>query len=487
MSWDRVGTMKKIDMAGESAMAKIRGQRDAGKGVGVQDRWKLAKGKDERWDNFTKRKDSEDQQDQQASTSSHNRSRVPPAIASRRPPATATATATQAAPPPPPARTNSSANAGNGKSYIEFSKFNQQDKEAFFGVLDQFFNHKLSISSPSSTSKSNARPTPHPPSPPPSFNSIPPPIYTPPTQESAPTPPSRTNSTNNSSRGPPPPTAPRSNPSSTFHLLTASTTSPDDPCSALSAATFFVYPDSFPEWKSQWYTSKTDRQPPNLKDRKDILWKCSTSYTGTSNEMIGSVFFSDLSFLIYSVKWDSNRSETFEIVVEYKDIPATLDQESLKAASATYGNVIAEFAEDAENSGKPVGDGECWTLADQALKYVNDLLKSDGREDFLLETIGRTHGHLIFAGEGGSSKEEQVGRWRGGDRKRDDWGGVRRGDIVEWYKTTCSEVGARKGSWVSQPENALHLEPNIHAYSKVLQPSQTVNSGRSRTYCDYYF
>lgn len=437
MNWDRVGTMKKIDDAGESLMKKVRNQREAGKGVGVQERWKMAQGKDERWEQSKKQKDQDESEPSSVASSSHTR--VPPTRPpSLRPSVASRNSINSAPPPPPPARSNSSISTNSSKKdYIEFSKFTEQDKLAFFQVLDRFFNDKLSTSTSQDL----------------------PPIYSPPDPSSGPKPPSRT-STNPipQSRGPAPTITPRAPPtstsastSSTFPLLTASSSSIDDPCSALSTATFFVYPESFPEWtQDQWYTSTTDRQPPNLKNRKDILWKCSTSYMGSSHKMIGSVFFQDLSMLIYQISWDSNRSSDYQVQVEYKDIPQTLDNESLKEASEIYGESIARFAEMSEIGGRPIGDGECWTLAKEAIDNVNKELESKGRSDLkALSTIGRTHGHLIFAGQGARNKEDQKGRWRGGDRKREEWGGVRRGDIVEWYRSTCSEVGARKGSWVS--------------------------------------
>ena len=66
-----------------------------------------------------------------------------------------------------------------------------------------------------------------------------------------------------------------------------------------------------------------------------------------------------------------------------------------------------------------------------------------------VEGIGRTHGHLIYAATPAG------GRWRGGDLARAEWGGVRRGDILEWREARCSVVGAPQGSYmdIGAPEH----------------------------------
>lgn len=74
-----------------------------------------------------------------------------------------------------------------------------------------------------------------------------------------------------------------------------------------------------------------------------------------------------------------------------------------------------------------------------------------------MQTIGRTHGHLIFACRA-DEVHGQIGRWRGGDRIRNHWGGIRRGDIIEYRAAKLGIAGQpgatmRMGNPPSQPDH----------------------------------
>jgi len=74
---------------------------------------------------------------------------------------------------------------------------------------------------------------------------------------------------------------------------------------------------------------------------------------------------SDRSKAIVKVTQESNKS-TAEVFAEiYPYIP--LDEEKLEESSRQFGPSIVQFA--VERLGKRVGNGECWTLADEAVKY----------------------------------------------------------------------------------------------------------------------
>jgi hypothetical protein len=115
-----------------------------------------------------------------------------------------------------------------------------------------------------------------------------------------------------------------------------------------------------------------------------------------------------------------------------------MDRTALVEAHETYGETIAAFAEGFVGTGEYCARGECWDLADQALKYFDEF-------DYVpkpVPSLSRTHGHLIFEGRA-DGKGRTRGRWRGGDDR------VRRGDIVEWRNVKINVVGARAGSWVT--------------------------------------
>ena len=85
---------------------------------------------------------------------------------------------------------------------------------------------------------------------------------------------------------------------------------------------------------------------------------------------------------------------------------------------------MAAFAERAVASGRPVDRGECWDVANAALKNIVAT-----RPDLPapIPSIARTHGHLIFEARPGN------GRWRGGDTQ------IRRGDVAEWRRAKLGD------------------------------------------------
>ncbi|CAO1616609.1 unnamed protein product [Parajaminaea phylloscopi] len=225
--------------------------------------------------------------------------------------------------------------------------------------------------------------------------------------------------------------------------LTASRASSDQPCQALSAATFFCYPASFPEWASSppWFATSVNssapaslRIPPHLEHTNDRAWKASGEMQtqrrpdGTTQReevQFGCVLFGDLSSLWYRIKFDaSDPAQTFECNVAYAEPPsAWSDSALLEASAASYGELVARFCEARE--GTVVGNGECWTLAHDALAQVNSE-QGWPEESWALTSVGRTHGHLIYFASADAAQPAR-GLWRGGDV-----GNVRRGDILEW-------------------------------------------------------
>jgi hypothetical protein len=113
----------------------------------------------------------------------------------------------------------------------------------------------------------------------------------------------------------------------------------------------------------------------------------------------------------------------------------------LQQAAETYGAAVASFAESAAGSGRPVGHGECWDVAHEALLHAESLF---GPHDAPILSTARAHGHLLFCGKPG------VGRWRGGDDR------FRAGDIVEWRKV---RIGGQYGAFslLGEPDHTAVL------------------------------
>ncbi|KAL6298409.1 hypothetical protein BKA93DRAFT_811399 [Sparassis latifolia] len=195
-------------------------------------------------------------------------------------------------------------------------------------------------------------------------------------------------------------------------------------CAALDLAQYFT-PST--HWDSSWYTN-TSPMPPPLQGNGEIAFTAAWEMHGSCKTLYAGVIFADLSMCWFSVQFststqsDPNDSRGVRRGAQYLPCPAAMDHAALVEAHETYGETVAGFAESFEGTGEFCGRGECWDLADGALKYFDQF-------DYVpkpVPSISRTHGHLMFEGKVADKGRVQVGRWRGGDDR------VRRGDIVEW-------------------------------------------------------
>ncbi|PWN87485.1 hypothetical protein FA10DRAFT_186486, partial [Acaromyces ingoldii] len=180
-------SMSKLDEWGAAQKKKYQTSTNAGPKASVGDRLKLARGIDDRWEKTSKSKQQDDGADegedphnivprriqapaaasrfagpskgppppppQRSGTSSHSMATPATVPAVRGPPPTLPRRMDNengtSNPPPsygqitrPPAPPPRSATQSEGPGYIEFSKFTQADKEAFFELLDEFFESK---------------------------------------------------------------------------------------------------------------------------------------------------------------------------------------------------------------------------------------------------------------------------------------------------------------------------------------------------------
>ncbi|KAE8225336.1 hypothetical protein CF319_g1889 [Tilletia indica] len=200
--------MKKIDDVSASALGKLKQQQNA-QGSSVADRWKLAKGQDERWERSGAARANSGDADAGAAGGEHDTAAAAPFTVRARaahlgsgstpvnkgppppPPARLGAAATPpppparqpsygvdsvspattgAGPPPPPPRgagasaastnpylhtaaagphTGRAAAAGASQAMIpKFSELDETEKEAFFSLLDEYFDRRSQRSSP---------------------------------------------------------------------------------------------------------------------------------------------------------------------------------------------------------------------------------------------------------------------------------------------------------------------------------------------------
>jgi len=171
-----------------------------------------------------------------------------------------------------------------------------------------------------------------------------------------------------------------------------------------------------------WYQTNAPWPPlPPGVDRAHARWAPSSGLImGDMRTMIGSGTFSDLSVCFYYLEYPTAPHDPSDSRVQrrawYTNKPEYMDAEPLVRGHNTYGEDIASFAESYQDTGVHVTNGECWSLASEAIKVATE--RHPGQMP--IPSMSRMHGHLIYCGKPGQ------GRWRGGDTQ------VRRGDIVEW-------------------------------------------------------
>ncbi|TFK37569.1 hypothetical protein BDQ12DRAFT_724023 [Crucibulum laeve] len=220
-------------------------------------------------------------------------------------------------------------------------------------------------------------------------------------------------------------------------------------------------------WPNSWYASATHNAiPPPLEGNTDITWNGAWQSYGINTTIYMGILFSDLSIFWGTIEYDSSQPSNKSKVkrdAAYLPRPRPLDQAALVEASETYGDTIASFAESFLGTGEYCARGECWDLANEALKYFADF-------DYVpkpVPSISRTHGHLIYEGKAGSKGAAEIGRWRGGDDR------IRRGDIVEWRRV---KIEGLRGSYfkLGDPDHTAVIVSDL-----VLKGAGTLQDGKS--------
>lgn len=240
-------------------------------------------------------------------------------------------------------RRSKSEGARDGKKKVDWKNLSKDDKRVFFGWLDEFFGRKLKIKIRSRKSEPSKYVVEAPEKP-----SGPPPI---PTW-------SRPSQTSLSDQD----TLEMSHPPPTTHGS-----------SALDLALYFS-PDSY--WDSAWYL--TSELPPPLLEHLPPTYATSWEQRGHTKTVFGGILFADLSMCWYTVQFDVTRQDAnpndmsaVRRSAKYLPRPAAQDRAALVAAHETYGETIAAYAESFDGTGQYCARGECWDLANEALKYFD--------------------------------------------------------------------------------------------------------------------
>ncbi|KAL5520559.1 hypothetical protein ACEPAG_9783 [Sanghuangporus baumii] len=368
--------------------------------------------------------------------------------------------------------TNDSADANVDIDKIDWANLSPEDKETFFGWLDEFFAQYIEkmqgvhlddnaaegrqVKVVENTTGNRGRRTP----PPTAITPAPP---APPVRPASEAPVA-------SGRGAPPPIKSWSKPTveptpsySHEHLQPKVEFKSSYPppttygSQALDLACYF-HPST--EWDTPWYASQ-GAIPPLLQTNPHRLYKAQMISRGDARSVTFAVLFCDLSAAWVSVSYSNSTTKVTERSAKYLDVPEPLNGEELRGASEVYGETIASYAESFLGSGQFCGRGECWDLAAEALKFVTS--SASPSIPAPIPSLGRTHGHLIFVGRA-SRGGRQEGQWRGGDDR------VRRGDIVEWRSVRIARVGDPPGGYaiLGDPEHTAVVTRDSVPYSPQL-------------------
>ena len=92
--------------------------------------------------------------------------------------------------------------------------------------------------------------------------------------------------------------------------------------------------------------------------------------------------------------------------------------------------------------GSQVGDGECWTLANNALKAVAAKCSSRGQEP-CMASQSYIHGYLMYSFVQSASRPEPQGKVKDA--------GVARGDVIQLYKAHFKYPGGEM--WAGAPDH----------------------------------
>ncbi|KAM0129221.1 hypothetical protein ACHAP3_007954 [Botrytis cinerea] len=158
----------------------------------------------------------------------------------------------------------------------------------------------------------------------------------------------------------------------------------------------------------------------------------------------------DLSTTKIKLVWDaSDPGRTVRAEQRHIAPPGKLGQRELELHGDRYGESVAQWCE--AQMGTQVGNGECWTLANEGLKAVAQDCRERG-EEACMSSQGYVHGYKVFEFKNG---RVEVG---GGVREA----GVRRGDVVQFLEAHFRDSrGGQK--WAGAPDHTsvvVGVQPN---------------------------
>ena len=203
------------------------------------------------------------------------------------------------------------------------------------------------------------------------------------------------------------------------------TTKPPRASLATQSPSSWVPRDIPLNFEKKWYCSEPMQQIPYLAANS------SSAVSSSSISASGSGYANHLTWIYnatFAIRWTSDLSRTFIRVTWSSDDPSNsvegrqkhfpppipLSANELEKAADLYGSGVVRFCQ--AQLGRQVGNGECWTLAHDALESVQGSVQPK-----VMVSQGKIHGQCIYRQEG------QSVRWG-------DLDSVRPGDIVQYLE-----------------------------------------------------
>ncbi|KAH6719905.1 putative altered inheritance of mitochondria protein 3 [Leptodontidium sp. MPI-SDFR-AT-0119] len=187
--------------------------------------------------------------------------------------------------------------------------------------------------------------------------------------------------------------------------------------------------------KSQWFVK--GQFPPRTISTKSYTTSSGWSSSGSrkSHWLVAHMRFADLSSTKIRVTWDSSSPEyTVKAEQRHAPPPPMMSRRELEDCRERYSDAIASWSE--SQMGLKVGNGECWTLANEALKAIAATCTSHNQEP-CMASQSLVHGHVLYTYIPLQSRQPVPA---GGILEA----GVARGDVVQILK---ARFESGNGGW----------------------------------------
>ncbi|RDW84567.1 hypothetical protein BP6252_02157 [Coleophoma cylindrospora] len=200
---------------------------------------------------------------------------------------------------------------------------------------------------------------------------------------------------------------------------------------------------------SEWYAKGTWPPPPLVRLPGKRSYACSSGWSQSAgrktHHLDGAIRDSStLATTNIHLVWDASWPKgSVKVQQRHSPPPRKLNSDELEIERSKYSNAVADWC--AAQVGTKVGDGECWTLANEALKAVAADCASRHQEP-CMTSQSLVHGYLIYSYLPAVSPYPDP---KGGVLEA----GVARGDIIQFLKTHFKAKNGMREAWAGMPDH----------------------------------